>query len=157
MLPVPSAPAFNSACGSQARSVKSLLQEAVPGIKCWLDVDNMRSKAGTSATDKESFSRLIDEQHSIIALLTGSLQGNMVRSDYFRSAPCLSECRRGYHNGTPIVFLQETDVAQYAAPPFERPLVASTCRGLTRAVHWQWWGRPPSSSARLSRGPPPAA
>ena len=55
----------------QARSVKALLQDLVPGIKCWLDVDNMRSKAGTSGTDKESFVKLIDEQHSVIAFLTG--------------------------------------------------------------------------------------
>lgn len=99
--------------GSQARSVKSLLQEAVPGIKCWLDVDNMRTKAGTSATDKESFTRLIDEQHTIIALLTGSLntEGSAV-SDYFRSLPCLSECKRAFHNGIPVIFLRETDPTQ---------------------------------------------
>ena len=83
------------------------------GIKCWLDVDNMRTKAGTSATDKESFTRLIDEQHTIIALLTGSLntEGSAV-SDYFRSVPCLSECKRAFHNGIPVIFLRETDPTQ---------------------------------------------
>ena len=97
--------------------MKSLLQELVPGIKCWLDVDNMRSKAGTSATDKESFFRLIDEQHTIIALLTGSVSENgRAISDYFRSGPCLNECRRAYLNGIPIIFLREIDVTQYGVP-----------------------------------------
>ena len=93
--------------------MKSLLQELVPGIKCWLDVDNMRSKAGTSATDKESFHALIDQQHTIIALLTGSVrQSGTLVSDYFTSGPCLNECRRGFANDIPIIFLLETDTAQ---------------------------------------------
>ena len=80
--------------------MKELLQELVPGIKVWLDVDNMRSKAGTSATDKESFLKLIDEQHTIIAFLTGSFckSGKEV-SDYFRSGPCLNEIRRARKKG----------------------------------------------------------
>ena len=70
----------------------------------------MRSKAGTSATDKVSFHKLIDERHTIIAFLTGStLSSGKEVSDYFRSGPCLNEIRRGHDNGIPIVFLHETD------------------------------------------------
>ena len=98
----------------QARAVKELLQELVPGLKSWLDVDDMRSKSGTSATDKDSFYRLIDEQHTIIAFLTGSRlesgqEAGKEVSDYFSSPPCLNEIRRGRQNGIPIIFLYETD------------------------------------------------
>ena len=42
--------------------------------------------------------------------LTGSvLDSGKAVSDYFRSAPCLNEIRRGHKNGIPIVFLLETD------------------------------------------------
>ena len=44
----------------QARTIKAQLSALVPDLKIWLDVDNMRSKAGTSATDKEHFEQLID-------------------------------------------------------------------------------------------------
>ena len=52
----PLPPQHNWASGQdQARSIKAQLTSLCPGLKVWLDVDNMRTKAGTSATDKESF------------------------------------------------------------------------------------------------------
>lgn len=75
----------------------------------------MRSKAGTSATDKESFNRLIDEQNTLVALLTGSVTVGTGSPDggevsmYFRSGPCLNEIRRAKQNGIRIIFLLEID------------------------------------------------
>ena len=52
------------------------------------DVDNMRTKAGTSATDKASFEKLIDGIQVMTAILAGSIRNGEEYSDYFRSAPC---------------------------------------------------------------------
>ena len=54
--------------------------------RVWLDVDDMRSKAGTSATDKASFERLIDGIEVMVAILTGSIRRGEEYSDYFMSA-----------------------------------------------------------------------
>ena len=75
------------------------------------DVDNMRSKAGTSATDKASFERLIDGIQVMIVILTGSVREGMEYSDYFISMPCRHELSRAQENGTPVVFVRES------APP----------------------------------------
>jgi len=93
----------------QARTIKSQLSSLCPGINVWLDVDNMRSKAGTSATDKESFEKLIDGVQVMVAIMTGSTRGQTEHSDYFRSVPCQHELGRAMHNGTPVVFVLETD------------------------------------------------
>ena len=101
----------------KARSVKALLQHLVPGLKVWLDVDNLRSEAGATSLDSESFEQLLDEQHSLIAFLTGStLSNGKAVSDYFRSTACLVEIRRAHHNGVPIIFLLEADPTHGGVP-----------------------------------------
>ena len=72
------------------------------------DVDNMRSKAGTSATDKASFERLIDGIQVMIVILTGSVRDGVENSDYFMSIPCRHELSRAQENGTPVVFVRES-------------------------------------------------
>ena len=69
----------------------------------------MRSKAGTSATDKASFEKLIDGIEVMIAILTGHHQDGKPVSDYFRSVPCQNELLRALANNTPVVFVLETD------------------------------------------------
>ena len=81
----------------------------------------MRSKAGTSATDKASFERLIDGIQVMIAILTGSVQNNQEQSDYFRSVPCLHELNRARENGTPVVFVLES--TPYRFDPTQLPAV----------------------------------
>ena len=93
----------------QARTIKILLVSLCPGLLVWLDVDDMRSKAGTSATDKASFEALIDGVQVMIAILTGSVQNGVEYSDYFYSVPCQHELERALSNGTPVVFVLETD------------------------------------------------
>ena len=89
----------------QARSIKAQLTSLCPGLSVWLDVDNMRTKAGTSATDKASFEKLIDGIQVMTAILAGSLRDGEEYSDYFRSVPCQHELGRALHNGTPVVFV----------------------------------------------------
>ena len=72
------------------------------------DVDNMRSKAGTSATDKASFESLIDGIEVMVAILTGSIRQGEEYSDYFKSTPCLHELNRALDNCTPVVFVLES-------------------------------------------------
>ena len=73
-----------------------------------VDVDNMRSKAGTNATDKASFERLIDGIEVMVAILTGSVRRGEEYSDYFMSTPCLHELNRARENGMPVVFILES-------------------------------------------------
>ena len=68
----------------------------------------MRSKAGTSATDKASFERLIDGMQVMVAILTGSVTNGEERSDYFMSLPCQHELSRANENQTPVVFVLES-------------------------------------------------
>ena len=68
----------------------------------------MRSKAGTSATDKASFEKLIDGIQVMVAILTGSVQDGQETSDYFKSVPCQHELGRAQENGTPVVFVLES-------------------------------------------------
>ena len=68
----------------------------------------MRSKAGTSATDKASFERLIDGIQVMIAILTGSTRQGEEYSDYFMSLPCQHELSRAQENHTPVVFVLES-------------------------------------------------
>ena len=71
-------------------------------------VDDMRTKAGTSATDKESFEKLLDGVQVMTAILTGSIKDGEESSDYFRSVPCQHELGRALQNGSPVVFVLET-------------------------------------------------
>ena len=74
-----------------------------------IDVDNMRYKAGTSATDKASFEKLIDGIQVMVAILTGSVQDGLEVSDYFKSVPCQHELGRAQENGTPVIFVLESE------------------------------------------------
>ena len=106
----PLPPQHNWASGQdQARSIKAQLTSLCPGLKVWLDVDNMRTKAGTSATDKESFEKLINGVQVMTAILAGSVREGKEYSDYFRSVPCQHELGRAIQNNTPVVFVIETD------------------------------------------------
>ena len=96
----------------QARTIKAQLTALCPGLKCWLDVDNMRTKAGTSSTDKASFEQLIDGIQVMVALLTGSIKDGEEYSDYLNSPPCQHELRRALSNGAPVVFVQESASAK---------------------------------------------
>ena len=69
----------------------------------------MRSKAGTSATDKASFEKLIDGIQVMIAILTGSIHDGEEYSDYFKSVPCQHELGRALENGTPVIFVLESE------------------------------------------------
>ena len=51
----------------QARSVKSAMQLLVPHLRVWLDVDDMRSKAGTTATSAASFGAVIESAAVLVA------------------------------------------------------------------------------------------
>ena len=93
----------------QSRAIKTQLTALCPGIKVWLDVDNMRTKAGTSATDKESFEKLIDGIQVMSAILAGSIMHGEEYSNYFRSVPCQHELRRAMQKNMPVVFVLETD------------------------------------------------
>ena len=77
----------------------------------------MRSRAGTTATDKESFEKLIDGVNAMVAILTGSVRdGNEYYSDYFHSVPCQHELGRALKNNTRVVFVLETDALHGGIP-----------------------------------------
>ena len=76
----------------------------------------MRSKAGTSATDKASFERLIDGVQVMVAILTGSIKYGEEESDYFKSVPCQHELGRAQENGTPVLFVLESESHSHVQP-----------------------------------------
>jgi hypothetical protein len=81
----------------------------------------MRSKAGTSATDKESFDQLIDGIQVMVAILTGSIHDGVERSDYFKSVPCQLELTRAHENRTPVVFVLESELIPRSNPQLFEP------------------------------------
>ena len=116
----------------QSRTIKGALCGLVPSLRVWLDVDDMRSKAGTKATNTSNFGAVIDTTETMIAFMSGSrkrgsVHGSMAhvktsstapgssqaseRSDYFKSPPCQQELRRAMSTKTPIVWVLETDPA----------------------------------------------
>ena len=114
----------------QSRTIKSALCGLVPSLRVWLDVDDMRSKAGTKATNTSNFGAVIDTTETMIAFMSGSRKRSSVshtlsktpkspstsgvaseRSDYFCSPPCQQELRRAMSTKTPIVWVYETDPA----------------------------------------------
>jgi hypothetical protein len=96
----------------QARAIKAQLTHVLPRLRVWLDVDDMRTKAGTQATDKKHFEALLDRVNVMTALLSGHVDqtGHEV-SDYFKSPPCQAELGRARQNGIRVVFVHETDPA----------------------------------------------
>ena len=125
----------------QSRTIKGALCGLVPSLRVWLDVDDMRSKAGTKATNTSNFGAVIDTTETMIAFMSGSRRRGSVRgasahaahaaaraggtasstapgasqaserSDYFCSPPCQQELRRAMSTKTPIVWVLETDPA----------------------------------------------
>ena len=94
----------------QARTIKSQLTSLVDGLTVWLDVDDMRSKAGTGATNTANFGAVIDKADSMIAIMAGSTNADGEEfSDYFRSPPCIQELTRAQQTNTPIIWLHEID------------------------------------------------
>ena len=118
----------------QARAMKQLLVALAPGLKVWLDVDDMRSKAGTSATNTANFEFVIDCAKSMcaatcanqalgmrlecrtacflffrICILAGEFRDDSAVSCYFLSGGCMKEIRRAVQTSTPIIFVLETD------------------------------------------------
>ena len=94
----------------QSRSIKSALTGLVASMRVWLDVDDMRSKAGTKATNTSNFGAVIDTAEAMIAFMAGSqTEGGGERSDYFLSPPCQQELRRAVSTKTPIIWVYETD------------------------------------------------
>ena len=94
----------------QSRSIKSALTSLVPSLRVWLDVDDMRSKAGTKATNTANFGAVIDTTEAMIAFMSGSpANDGGERSDYFLSPPCQQELRRAVSTKTPIIYVHETD------------------------------------------------
>ena len=85
----------------------------------------MRSKAGTSATDKASFEALIDGMQSMVAILTGSINANTgeEESDYFKSVPCQHELSRAQQNFTSVVFVLESAPFFCSTPGYLVPSV----------------------------------
>ena len=76
----------------------------------------MRSKAGTSATDKASFEKLIDGIQVMIAILTGSMTNGDEQSDYFNSLACQHELNRAQENGIPVIFVLESTHTSFRTP-----------------------------------------
>ena len=94
----------------QSRSIKSALTGLVASMRVWLDVDDMRSKAGTKATNTANFGAVIDTTEAMIAFMSGSpANDGGERSDYFLSPPCQQELRRAVSTKTPIIYVHETD------------------------------------------------
>jgi hypothetical protein len=74
----------------------------VPGIRVFLDVDDLR--------DIGKLEEYIDASDAIIVFLAGSFAtGGLEKSDYFRSANCVREFRQAVLTRKPIVQVLETD------------------------------------------------
>lgn len=85
----------------QARAIKSQLSMLVPGLRIFLDIDDL-----TSIGKLEAF---IDATDVIIVFLAGSTVNGIERCDYMRSANCIRELRRAVETNKRIVFVKETD------------------------------------------------
>jgi hypothetical protein len=96
----------------QARSIKELLRGVVPGLRVWLDVDDL--------TELSKLEEAVDSARIILVFLSGS---DGKRSDYFQSANCLREFRSAVKAGKPIVCVLETD-ASHGSVPWEAHVAA---------------------------------
>jgi hypothetical protein len=86
----------------QARGIKAGLTQLVPGLRVFLDVDDL--------TDIGSLEGLIGATDVILIFLAGSIAADGTeRSDYMRSANCIREFRTAVQLRKPIVFVRETD------------------------------------------------
>ena len=85
----------------QARTIKAQLIALVPGLRVFLDVDDL--------SDIGALEPLIDATDVVLVFLAGSQTSDGARSDYMRSANCLRELRRAVAQKKRIVFVRETD------------------------------------------------
>ena len=85
----------------QARSIKAQLGALIPGLRVFLDVDDL--------TDIGALEALIDATDAVIVFLGGSTADGVERSDYMRSRNCLRELRRAVEGKKRLVFVNETD------------------------------------------------
>ena len=81
----------------QARSMKGLLREVLPGIRVFLDVDDLKEIG--------ELERYIEATHVIIVFASRG---------YFESRNCLRELRAAVEQGKKIVFVCEADAAKGA-------------------------------------------
>ena len=85
----------------QARAIKAQLTAMLPGLRVFLDVDNL-----------DSISKLedyIDSTDAVIVFLAGTTIDGAERSDYMRSGNCVRELRRAVEMKKAIIFVHETD------------------------------------------------
>ena len=94
----------------QARTVKAQLLHLVPGLRVFLDVDDL--------TELDALERLVDASDAILCFLAGSFAaggggraGDDVQqySDYFRSAACCREFRQALRKAKPMALVLETN------------------------------------------------
>lgn len=85
----------------QARAIKAQLGALIPGLRVFLDVDDL--------TDIGALEALIDATDAVVVFLGGSTADGVERSDYMRSRNCLRELRRAVERKKSIVFVNETD------------------------------------------------
>ena len=79
----------------QSRTIKGALCGLVPSLRVWLDVDDMRSKAGTKATNTSNFGAVIDTTETMIAFMSGSRRRGSVRGASAHAAHAHAAPRAG--------------------------------------------------------------
>ena len=84
----------------QARAIKAQLAALIPGLRVFLDVDDL--------SDIGALEEHVDGSDVVIVFLAGS-NGDEERSDYMRSANCVRELRQAIERKKRIVFVLETD------------------------------------------------
>ena len=86
----------------QAIIFQLLLPQQLPGLRCFLDISNLQAI--------EDLERYVAESKVVIALLTGSMEKGVFKSDYFSSENCLREMRATLGDrAKTIILLLETD------------------------------------------------
>ena len=84
----------------QARAIKAQLAALIPGLRVFLDVDDL--------SDIGALEEHVDGSDVVIVFLAGS-NGDEERSDYMRSANCVRELRQAIERKKRMVFVLETD------------------------------------------------
>ena len=118
----------------QARAMKELLVAFVPGLRVFLDVDDL--------IDISQLEGLIDASDVIIVFLTGSIaDSGMEQSAYMRSFNCMRELRRAVQTNSPLVFVRETDQRHGAVsmPAHRRDCPTDLCAALDAHPVIPWY------------------
>ena len=110
----------------QANSIKARLQGLAPGLRCFLDVEDL--------ADTSRLEEYVEASDVLIVFLSGSIDTQWasqsptqaspgqstieveVRSDYMRSKSCLRELRAATRVGKPICWVAETDPRHGGVP-----------------------------------------